>query len=75
MKECQEKQMKTQLENGTSVGVSIQSSLTNGVGRKENNNWCVLSAWPTADSMFSDFRKIEVDLEQNLIGSMIFMHI
>lgn len=37
VKECQEKQTKMQLENGTSVGVSIQSSLSNGIGRKENN--------------------------------------
>lgn len=42
VKECQEKQTKMQIENGTSLGVSIQSSLTNGIGRKENNK-CVLS--------------------------------
>lgn len=39
VKECQEKQSKMQLENGTSAPISTQSPLTNGVGRKENNKF------------------------------------
>lgn len=42
VKECQEKQTKMQTENGTTATVSIQSTLTNGIGRKENNK-CVIS--------------------------------
>lgn len=39
VKECQEKQTKMQMENGTNATVSIQSTLTNGIGRKENNKY------------------------------------
>lgn len=37
VKECQDKQTKMQMENGTHLPISIQSTLTNGIGRKENN--------------------------------------
>lgn len=37
VKECQEKQAKIQLENGTNATIPIHATLTNGVGRKENN--------------------------------------
>lgn len=37
VKECQEKQTKMQTENGTNATVCIQSTLTNGIGRKETN--------------------------------------
>lgn len=42
VKECQDKQTKLQLENGTNATVSIPSTITNGIGRKENNK-CVHS--------------------------------
>lgn len=40
VKDCQDKQAKVQLDYGTTAPISIQSTLTNGIGRKENNK-CV----------------------------------
>lgn len=37
VKECQEKQSKLQMENGTNLPIPTPSPLTNGIGRKENN--------------------------------------
>lgn len=39
VKECQEKQSKLQMENGTSLPIPKPSPLTNGNGRKENNKY------------------------------------
>lgn len=41
VKDCQDKQSKLQLENGINSAISIPSTLTNGIGRKENIK-CVL---------------------------------
>lgn len=53
VKECQDKQSKLQLENGTNAANSIPSTLTNGIGRKENNKY----GW---------FNQIEMKIEINL---------
>ncbi|XP_055324425.1 tyrosine-protein kinase Fer isoform X3 [Sitodiplosis mosellana] len=37
VKDCQDKQTKVQSDYGTNASISIQSTLTNGIGRKENN--------------------------------------
>lgn len=42
VKECQEKQTKMQLDNGSSVATSVQSPLTNGIGRKDINKYVFL---------------------------------
>lgn len=39
VKECQEKQSKMQLENGGNASILVQSTLTNGIGRKDNNKY------------------------------------
>lgn len=45
VKECQEKQSKFQLENGTNAAISIPSPLTNGIGRKEISKYVQLEVF------------------------------
>lgn len=48
VKDCQDKQAKVQLDYGTTAAISIQSTLTNGIGRKENNKcvfYCKIHNW------------------------------
>lgn len=39
VKECQEKQAKMQMENGLHPPITVQSTLTNGIVRKDNNKY------------------------------------